>query len=152
MRVAIKQAKMAHHRGDYAIGACIVDNNNKIVVQGGNRVKTKRDSTKHVELELLQYSVGMLDNHYLEGYTLYSTHAPCPMCLTAAVWSKISRVVYGVRQEDICRFTDLKANKKWRGVKIEPPEMYKFLDNCNPDMIIIGDFLRRECLKLFNLS
>lgn len=33
----------------------------------------------------------------LEGYTLYVTLEPCPMCAGAIVQSRIARVVYGAR-------------------------------------------------------
>jgi len=31
----------------------------------------------------------------LSGFTLLSTHEPCPMCFVACIWAEISAVVYG---------------------------------------------------------
>lgn len=145
MAVALAMAAVAAERGDYAIGACLA-RNGKIVAQGGNRVRTKNDSTKHVELEVIQYAVGSQHERYLTGCTLYSTHAPCPMCLTAAVWAGVDRVVYGLTQADIRRFGEKYGNDKfrWRGVDIEPEVLYELaLQNVHP--MEIEQLMGPEC-------
>lgn len=146
MTLAIQKAREAYARGDYAIGAVIVENG-KVVANGGNRVKTKRDSTKHVELEIIQYVVGTKlgteSGTYLEDCTLYSTHEPCPMCACAAHWAKVKRIVFGVTINDIHLYTDEKAYYKWRVVPIKCKETFKGQ--------IKGGVLKQECLKLLRL-
>jgi tRNA(adenine34) deaminase len=113
MEAAIEEARMAAERGDYAFGACIA-RNGKIIARGGNRVRTKNDSTKHVELEVIQYAVGAQHDRYLHGCTLYTTVEPCLMCYGAAHWAGVERVVYGLAQEDLDEFGKQNTNKNFR--------------------------------------
>ena len=39
----------------------------------------------------------------LEGYTMYSTCEPCPMCMANALWARLDRVVYGATIADANR-------------------------------------------------
>ena len=147
MEIAIAEAKKALKRGDYSIGACIVDENGEVIVSGGNRVKTKRDSTKHIELELIQYAVGTKFGNYLDGCTLYSTHEPCPMCSGASVWAKLSGIVFGNPIDSFKEFTDPKAYYKWRYIDI-PCELVVE----GQGIEVVGGFMAEECKELFKLT
>jgi tRNA(Arg) A34 adenosine deaminase TadA len=146
MKIAIREAKKAYARGDYPIGACIAKGN-QVVAFGGNRVKTKADSTRHVELELIQYAVGSQIGHYLEDCVLYSTHEPCPMCSGAAVWSRIGGVVYGCTIPDFKKFTDVKKRLKWRIIDVSCKKIVK-----GKNIKVVGGFMQAECNKLFGLE
>ena len=146
MKIAIREAKTAFKRGDYPIGACIVKDG-KVIAFGGNRVKTKRDSTRHIELELIQYVVGLHEGHYIEDCILYTTHEPCPMCSGAAVWSKLGGIVYGNTISDFKRHTNVKNHLKWRIINISCKRIVK-----SEKIKVFGGFMRKECNKLFALS
>lgn len=146
MRKAIAEAQNAYERGDYPIGACIVKNG-KIIASAGNRGKTKDDSTRHPELELIQYVVGMHSGPYIEDCILYTTHEPCPMCSGACVWSKIGGVVYGNSIEDFKTHTNIENNFKWRVIDIP---CRKIMQGTNTK--IIGPYLREKCSNLFQLK
>lgn len=145
MKIAIREARTAYKRGDYPIGACIVKNN-KVIAFGGNRVKTKADSTRHIELELIQYVVGLHVGHYIEECILYTTHEPCPMCSGAAVWSKIGGIVYGNTISDFKKHTNIKNHLKWRVINIPCKKIIK-----SENIKIFDGFMRPECNKLFDL-
>jgi tRNA(adenine34) deaminase len=146
MEIAIEQAKQAFERGDYPIGACMV-RNDKVVAMAGNRVKSKNDSTKHVELELIQYVVGMNKDPYLEDCVLYTTHEPCPMCSGAAVWARLGGIVYGANIDDFVEFTDEKKYRKWRVIKIPCKTIIR-----GKNIKLEPDFMRKECIELFKLE
>jgi tRNA(Arg) A34 adenosine deaminase TadA len=146
MKIAIREARQAYKRGDYPIGACIVKNN-KVIAFGGNRVKTKVDSTRHVELELIQYVVGLHTGSYIEDCVLYTTHEPCPMCSGAAVWSKIGGIVYGAGIPDFKEHTDESNNLKWRIIDVPCKTIVK-----GKNIKVVEKFMNAECKKLFDLK
>ncbi len=87
MREAIRVAKESRERGDYAFGAVLV-RDGKIVTASGNKVITYRDPTGHAELNCLRKAAIREGHRHLRpGAVLYTTHAPCPMCLAACVWT-----------------------------------------------------------------
>lgn len=146
MNHAIKEANLAYERGDYPIGACIVKNG-KIIASSGNRGKTKDDSTRHPELELIQYVVGMHTGPYLEDCVLYTTHEPCPMCSGACVWSKIGGIVYGSSIEDFKPHTNTENKFKWRIIDIPCRTITE-----NTDIAVFGPYMQKECNDLFVLK
>lgn len=145
MKRAIREAMSAYHRGDYPIGACIIKNG-KIIASAGNRVKTKADSTRHVELELIQYVVGLHSGHYIEDCILYTTHEPCAMCSGAAVWARIGGIVYGSSISDFKPHTNINNRLKWRTINIPCKQVMK-----DTKIKIKGPFMREDCNKLLIL-
>lgn len=146
MKVAIDQALFAFDRGDYPIGSCIVKDG-KVLALSSNRVKTKDDSTRHTELEVIQYVVGMQKGPYLQDCILYTTHEPCPMCTGAAVWAKIGGIVYGNSIDGFKPYTKETNYLKWRIIDIACREVAK-----DTDIEIHGPFMEEECAKLFRLK
>ncbi len=146
MKRAIREAMTAYRRGDYPIGACIVKNG-KLIASACNRVKTKADSTRHVELELIQYVVGLHSGHYIEDCVLYTTHEPCPMCSGAAVWAKLGGIVYGSPIEAFKKHTDNNNRLKWRVIDISCRHVVK-----GRGIKVKGPFMKEVCERLLELS
>jgi Cytidine and deoxycytidylate deaminase zinc-binding region len=48
----------------------------------------------------LRNAARKLQRHLLPGSVLYSSSEPCPMCLTACYWARVSRVVFGATSDD----------------------------------------------------
>jgi guanine deaminase len=46
----------------------------------------------------------MLKRHLLSGSVLYSSSEPCPMCLTACYWARVSRLVFGATSYDVATY------------------------------------------------
>src|SRR3989304_7462664 len=144
MREAIRVAKESRERGDYAFGAVLVKDG-KIFTASGNKVITYPAPTGHAELNCLRKAAVREGHRHLKpGAVLYTTHAPCPMCLAACVWTKLSGLVYGAYQRDIRAWAKEHAGPTftWRSVSVEPEEMYRqFLWEAHPDLAIEGGFL-----------
>ena len=153
MREAIRIANESRERGDYAFGAVLV-RDGKILTASGNKVITYRDPTGHAELNCLRKAAMREGHRHLKpGAVLYTTHAPCPMCLGACVWIKVSGLVYGAYQRDIAAWGKEHAGPTytWRSVSVEPEEMFRqFLWEAHPDLEIVGGFLADECRALFH--
>lgn len=138
MEEAIEKAQEGVKNGQSPFGACIVKNK-EIVSSAGNSVWKDTDITAHAEINAIRQACKKMGTVDLSGCTLYSTCEPCPMCFSACKWARLSRIVYGAHIEDAKRFgfseMDI-SNEKMKSmgdVKVE----------------IEGDFLREECLQVF---
>ena len=80
---------------------------------------------------------------------LYSTHEPCPMCTSVAIWAKMDGIVSGTYIEDMDAYRKSNPSKEWlwRTINISPQEI---VDNTDDDLVLVRGFLREECLKLFH--
>ena len=81
-------------------GAVIIDNNGNIVGEGNNRVLKNLDPTAHAEIVAIRDACKNLHTNDLSGCTLYTTCEPCPMCLSAIVWSNIKTYYFGCTRKD----------------------------------------------------
>ena len=81
-------------------GAVIVDKDEKIIANGNNQVLKQNDPTAHAEMVAIRNACKKLEKYDLSGYTLYTSCEPCPMCLSAIIWSNIKEVYYGCTKKD----------------------------------------------------
>src|SRR3990170_4551956 len=110
-------------------------------------------SPGHPDPQWMREAIREGHRHLKPGAVLYTTHAPCPMCLAACVWTKLSGLVYGAYQRDIRAWAKEHAGPTytWRSVSVEPEEMYRqFLWEAHPDLEIVGGFLADDCRELFH--
>ncbi len=80
-------------------GAVVVKNG-KIVGKGSNCVVGSNDPTAHAEIMAIRNACKELNTFDLSGCELYTSCYPCPMCLSAIIWSNIKKVYYGNTKED----------------------------------------------------
>jgi tRNA(Arg) A34 adenosine deaminase TadA len=80
-------------------GAIIV-RENKIIATGWNKVTSSNDPTAHAEVTAIRAAASGLGNFVLTGCLLYSSCEPCPMCLAAAYWARLDRIVFGATRQD----------------------------------------------------
>lgn len=148
MKAAIEEAVNAQEKGDYAIGAVIVKDG-KIIARAQNRSKIDNDATKHAEMLAIQEASKKLKSRHLNGCILYTTHEPCPMCASAVVWAKLSRIVYGARTEDLAGYSFKNGNDdwSWRTIRISAREV---LEKGEPKVQMTEECMRAECRKLFH--
>lgn len=102
MDQAIEIARLAKSNGGVAIGAILVDNRTGLVAaSGGSMVAVTHDPTAHAEINAIRKVAAMLESDDLFNFTLYSTLEPCHMCLSAAAWARIPRVLFGAYKHDV---------------------------------------------------
>ena len=75
-------------------GAVIVDGAGAVVAEGWNEVTSRNDPTAHAEVVAIRRACEALGRFDLSGLTLYSSCEPCPMCLAATYWARLSRLVF----------------------------------------------------------
>lgn len=92
-----KQNILTNHGGPF--GAVIVKDG-IVVGIGNNHVVENNDPTAHAEMMAIRNACQTLKTFDLDGCELYTSCYPCPMCLSAIIWSNIKIVYYGNTKED----------------------------------------------------
>lgn len=100
MRIAIRlsEENVDKARGG-PFGAVIVKDG-KIIAKSANKVTSSNDPTAHAEVSAIRIASRKLNTYDLSGCVIYSSCEPCPMCLGAIYWAKISAVYYGNTKHD----------------------------------------------------
>jgi tRNA(Arg) A34 adenosine deaminase TadA len=99
MREAIQLSMENVKNGGGPFGAVVVQNG-QIIARGVNRVTQNSDPTAHAEVSAIREASRILGTHDLSGCVIYTSCEPCPMCLGAIYWSRISQMYYGNRKND----------------------------------------------------
>lgn len=100
LREAIRLSRehmLEGHGGPF--GAVIV-RDGAILASGWNQVTTANDPTAHAEVVAIRLACQATGSPHLPGSVLYSSCEPCPMCLAAAYWSRVDRLVFAASRED----------------------------------------------------
>ncbi|MFD3615118.1 nucleoside deaminase [Streptomyces sp. NPDC058676] len=86
--------------GKTPFGALVVIDG-EVVATGTSSVVELRDPTAHAEVMALRSAGDKLGSHLMEGAVMYSSSEPCPMCLVACYWARVSRLVYAATSHDV---------------------------------------------------
>jgi tRNA(Arg) A34 adenosine deaminase TadA len=110
-------------------GASIVDTKTgDLLLRALNAVAQEFDPSSHAEVRAIR----------LATKRLYSTCEPCPMCMSAALWAGLDRVVYGATIAD--------ANNHCDQIQIPAAEVAARSDmKC----VVDGPVMRDGCYALF---
>lgn len=137
MNDAIKEAILGIQKKDGGPFGCVIVKDGKIISISHNTVLKDNDPTAHAEVNAIRDASKKLNTYDLTGCILYSTCEPCPMCLSAIIWSNIKEVYYGCNKED--------ANK----IGFRDDLIYKHLNN-ELKLIDLKSINREECLDLLS--
>ena len=83
--------------------AAAVVRGGRVVAEGVNRVTRDLDPTAHAEVVAIRAACQALGDYVLTGCVLVSSCEPCPLCLSAALWARVDRVVYAADRHDAAR-------------------------------------------------
>jgi guanine deaminase len=78
----------------------VVARDGKVIGKGSNRVVADADPTAHAEVVAIRDACKKLGVFQLDGCVLYTSCEPCPMCLAAAYWARVSRIVFANSRQD----------------------------------------------------
>ena len=125
MKLALKEAKKAYNLDEVPIGSVIVKKG-QVIAKSYNQKSLKNIATYHAEILAINKACKKLKTWYLDECTLYTTVEPCLMCTGAIIQSRITRVVYGTKNESFGQLS------KQKDLKIEIKE----------------DVLKEECTEI----
>jgi tRNA(Arg) A34 adenosine deaminase TadA len=94
MKMALEEAGKAGEKGEVPVGAILLKGD-QVLARDHNRCIELSDPTAHAEILVLRRGGEILRNYRLNGTAMYVTAEPCPMCVSAMVHARISRLVFG---------------------------------------------------------
>lgn len=100
MQQAVELALDAVHSGAGGPFGAVIVKEGQVLASGQNRVLESKDPTAHAEIVAIRAACGALDDFRLQGCVLYTSCEPCPMCLAAALWSRLDAVYFSGGRED----------------------------------------------------
>jgi Cytosine/adenosine deaminases len=141
MNKAIDLAKEKYNEGGHAVAAIIV-RNDEIISEAFTTINKDHDPTCHAEMNAIRKAAKKLHSKVLDNCYLYTTYEPCPMCTSAAIWSKMKGIIYGASMKD---------QTKSHPQRINIPAS-NIIKNGIPKLELYSEFMREECKKLLALK
>ena len=119
-------------------GAVVVKDG-KIIGKGSNHVLKNNDPTAHAEIMAIKDACKNINSYDLNGCILYTSCYPCPMCLSAIIWSNIKKVYYGNTKEDA------------KNIGFRDDFIYEYIKKENKDKNVLDleEINREETIKTF---
>jgi guanine deaminase len=116
MARTIELATASVAAGGGPFGALVV-RDGILLADGQNRVTRDNDPTAHAEVVAIRAACAAIGDFSLAGATLFTLCEPCPLCLAAALWARLDRVVYAADREDAARggFDDREFHELFAG-------------------------------------
>ncbi|HEX3785749.1 MAG TPA: nucleoside deaminase [Pseudonocardiaceae bacterium] len=99
LRTAVDLAADNVTSGGGPFGALVV-RGGEIIATGVNRVTPDLDPTAHAEVVAIRQACREIGDFRLTGCVLVSSCEPCPLCLSAALWARLDRVIYAADRDD----------------------------------------------------
>lgn len=99
--VGLSRTRMLANAGG-PFGALVVREGH-VLAEGWNEVTSSNDPTAHAEVRAIRKACEAVSSFQLHGATLYSSCEPCPMCLAAAYWARVGRIVFAAGRADAAK-------------------------------------------------
>ncbi len=100
IEAAIKLAGENSEDGIHGPFGAVIVKDSSIVGRGWNQVVDTNDPTAHAEIVAIRDACKHLNLFSLDECILYSSCEPCPMCLSAIYWARISKIFFACNSQD----------------------------------------------------
>lgn len=105
---ALKQAEIALNNDEVPVGAVLV-RDKQIIAAAANTMNHEKNPLRHAEMNVIEEGLIFLQKEsikndpkclkkpqkYLDNCHVYVTLEPCPMCITALLMARVSRIYFG---------------------------------------------------------
>ncbi len=119
-------------------GAVVVDKKGRVIGHGNNKVLLNNDPTAHAEIIAIRDACRTINTYDLSGCCIYSTSEPCPMCLSAIIWSNIKEVYFSTDRNEV------------NNIGFRDSLIYDFLNGKRKDVVKLIQIDNLDCKKLLN--
>ena len=99
MKRALELAEKAFDASEVPVGCVIVSPDGDIIGCGRNMREEKKSAVSHAEIEAKETACRKTGDWRLSGCSMFVTLEPCAMCAGAIINSRISKLVYGAKDE-----------------------------------------------------
>jgi guanine deaminase len=100
MRQAIQLAEKGMAAADGGPFGAVIVQDGKVIGAGWNRVLRSNDPTAHAEIVAIRDACAKTGSYWLEGCHIYVNCEPCPMCLAAIYWARITSLTFAATRMD----------------------------------------------------
>lgn len=135
--IAISERNVLSGGGPF--GAVVVKDG-VVVGVGVNKVTLNNDPTAHAEVTAIREAAQKLNSFDLTDCVIYTSCEPCPMCLGAIYWARISKIYYGNTKADAAK------------IGFDDQFIYEELDRPFSDRHVKGEqLLREDAIRAFRM-
>lgn len=136
MRLAIKEAQ----KSDEQVGCgVVIVREGEVLSQAFNTERVDHDATAHAEVKAIREAGKKVEDKNLKGATMYCTCEPCVMCMAAAIYAKVEKIVFGLGMKET-------YGKYMIGV-----DYHEVVNNEIHKVNVEGGFLYDECRGLIRI-
>ena len=100
MQMAVEEGFKNIRSGEGGPFGAVIVRNGELVACARNTVLSTNDPTMHAEMIAIRRACETLGRFDLSDCELYATCFPCPMCIGAIFWARISKLYYGALDSD----------------------------------------------------
>lgn len=100
MLKAIQLAQQGMNANEGGPFGAVVVKDGVIIGEGNNKVTSTNDPTAHAEVTAIREACKKRNTFDLTGCEIYTSCEPCPMCLSAIYWARISKIYYACNRSE----------------------------------------------------
>ena len=138
MNMAVDNAYYGVNNSEGGPFGAVIVKDGEVLSITHNTVLKDNDPTAHAEVSAIREACKKLNTYDLSGCVIYSSCEPCPMCISAIMWSNIEKIYYGTTRVDASKigFRDndiydfFKGNyKKIEEIKLDSDKCRELIDS-----------------------
>ncbi|MGM0486445.1 MAG: nucleoside deaminase [Planctomycetota bacterium] len=138
MRRAINSARAGIEAGQSPFG-CAIASEGRVIACQHNTVLATPDCTAHAEINALREACQRTGQVHLNGAIVATTCEPCPMCIAALHWARVTVVYFGAAIGDA-------RQAGFNELQLPAHDVLRRGGSC---VEVIGNILPDECRQLF---
>lgn len=136
MSEALDLAQVAYNKNEVPVGCVITNSHGEILAKSFNTKEQEQNSIHHAEILAIEEASKKIGSWRLIDCHLFVTLEPCPMCMSAIIQSRLSKVYFGAY--------DVKGGAVSLGFNLHNNQ------KLNHQIAISGGFRHLECSKLLS--